>query len=159
MGPGISGVAEFVNLTNTSNTEVTGPTGGFVVDAFTFDTTVVNLIPISVVPSVGANGTIFTLSPGYYILDYEMSLASINEGSSKSIAIAKGLTVGTMVVDNNTIAGSETTNTWIHGRAYVNVPNATTLIVCISPVSGTANVVSSERAGPYVTRLMILKIL
>jgi len=146
-GPAGSAVggAEFVRLSAQPGVVPPGT-------AFTIDTTVLNNIPSAVVASAGAGGTVFTLTAGTYIFDYETSL-----GSAGSVAIYKGPNVGSLVIDNNSIAGSSTATTWIHGRATVVV--ATTLVVAISSVVGSSAVVTAgNAAGFFVIRLTIEKI-
>ena len=146
---GTFGAAEFIRIIQTPNDSV--PPG----TAFTIDTQVFNNIPASVVASAGAGGTVFTLNTiGTYIFDYEMSL-----GSAGSVAIYTGPNSGALAIDNNTIAGSTTATTWIHGRALVQVPSATPVVAAISPVVGTAAVVTAgTAAGFFMIRLTILKV-
>lgn len=147
-GPaGSFGFAEFVRQIQSPNNSV--PPG----TAFTIDTQVTNTIPSNIVASSGAGGTVFTLTTGTYLLDYEMSLESAG-----SVAIYTGATSGTLAIDNNTIAGSTTATTWIHGRAGVVVSGAS-LVVAISSVVGTAAVATAGTAAGFFTiRLTILKI-
>ena len=87
-----------------------------------------------------------------YIIDYETSL-----GFTGPIVIYKGLNLGLLSIDNNTIAGSSTATTWIHGRAIQEV--ITSLVFIISSVVGNASVVTAgTAAGSYMIRLTILKI-
>lgn len=148
--PGIAGTvgfAEFIHLVQSPNNSV--PPG----TAFTIDTEVINGMSSNVVASAGAGGTVFTLTTGTYVLDYEMSLESAG-----SVAIYTGATAGTLAIDNNTIAGSTTATSWIHGRAGVVVSGAS-LVVAISSVVGTANVVTAgTAAGFFVIRLTIMKV-
>jgi len=148
--PGIAGTvgfAEFIRQIESPNNSV--PPG----TAFTIDTEVINGIPSNVVASAGAGGTVFTLTTGTYVLDYEMSL-----GSAGSVAVYSGATAGSLAVDTNTIAGSSTATTWIHGRAGVVVSGAS-LVVAISSVVGTAAVVTAGTAAGFFTiRLTILKV-
>jgi len=146
---GILGAAEFIRTIEAPNNSV--PPG----TAFTIDTQVFNSIPSSIVAGAGAGGTVFTLNtPGTYVFDYEMSL-----GSAGSVAIYTGPTAGTLAIDTNTIAGSSTATTWIHGRALVLVPSGPPVVAAISSVVGTAAVVTAgTAAGFYVIRLTILKV-
>jgi hypothetical protein len=137
--------AEYIRTIQTPNNSV--PPG----TAFTIDTEVYNNIPSSIVASVGAGGTVFTLGPGTYIIDYETSLASAG-----SIAIYSGATSGTLSVDNNTVSGSSTATTWIHGRSVQTV--STTLVIAISSVVGTAAVATTGTSDLYTIRIIILKI-
>jgi hypothetical protein len=140
------GAAEFVRTIQAPNNSV--PPG----TAFTIDTQVFNNVPADVVPSAGAGGTVFSLTAGTYLIDYEMSL-----GSAGSVAIYSGPTAGSLTLDTNTIAGSSTGTTWIHGRAIQSVP--TSSVIAISSVVGTADVGTAGTAfGSYMIRLTILKI-
>jgi len=140
------GAAEFTRSIQAPNNSV--PPG----TAFTIDTQVFNNVPADVVPSAGAGGTVFSLTAGTYLVDYEMSLVSAG-----SVAIYSGPTAGALSLDANTIAGSSTGTTWIHGRAIQSVP--TTSVIAISPVVGTADVgTAGSAAGFYMIRLTILKI-
>ena len=143
---GVVGTAEYIRTIQSPNNSV--PPG----TAFTIDTEVINTVPTDIVASAGTGGTVFTLTAGTYIFDYEMSLAAAG-----SVALYVGPSSGSLAIDNNTIAGSSTGTTWIHGRSIETV--ATTLVVAVSSVVGTANVVSAgTAAGHYMIRLTILKV-
>ena len=145
--PGTIGIAEFTRIIQAPNDSV--PPG----QAFTIDTQVINTMPLNVIASAGAGGTVYTLSPGIYVLDYETSL-----GSAGSIAVYRGATAGTLAVDTNTIAGSSTATTWIHGRAVIDT-RAGAEVVAISSVVGTAAVVTAgNAAGFFMIRLTIEKV-
>jgi hypothetical protein len=140
------GFAEFNRTIQSPNNSV--PPG----TAFTIDTEVINSIPLLIVASAGAGGTVFNLAAGTYVFDYEMSL-----GSASSVGIYVGPTSGSLVLDTNTVAGSATATAWIHGRALVVVPTA--LVAAISSVVGTASVVTAGTdASSYMIRLTILKL-
>jgi len=146
IGPqSIVGYAEYIHTTQTPNDSV--PPG----TAFTIDTEVYNSVPSFIVPSAGAGGTVFTLSAGAYVIDYELSLASAG-----SVALYTGLTSSSLSVDPNTISGSSTATTWIHGRAIEYV--ATSLVVALSSLIGTANVTTAGTSSSYTIRFVILKI-
>ena len=152
-GTGAVGGAEFIRIIQSPNNSVppytiTAPS------AFTIDTQVFNTVPASIVASTTGAGTYFTLNTaGVYVLDYEMSL-----GAAGSVAIYKGPSSGSLAIDTNTIAGSSTATTWIHGRAFVEV-GAIPVVAAISSVVGTAAVVTAgTAAGFYMIRLTILKI-
>ena len=100
--------------------------------------------------SSGAGGTVFILSTGLYVIDYELSLA--NAGS---VALYTGPSSGTLEMDKNTVSGSSHATTWIHGRAIKNVVD--TLVVAVSSVVGIASVVNVAN-GLHMIRLTILKI-
>jgi collagen type VII alpha len=151
---GLLGAAEFIQTVQAPNNSVPPYTGG-APTAFSFDTQVFNNIPTDVVASTIAGpgqGTAFTLTAGTYVFDYEMSL-----GAAGSVGIYTGATTTTLALDTNTVAGSTTATTWIHGRAFVDV--STTLVAAISSVVGTAAVVTAGTdAGSFMIRLTILKI-
>lgn len=153
---GIAGAAEFTQTIQSPNDSVPPYTPG-TPTAFTFNTTVFNNVPLVIVPSTipgPGKGTAFSLNaPGTYVVDYEMSL-----GSAGSIAVYTGATPSTLAIDNNSIAGSSTATTWIHGRSFINVTNAPE-VFAISSVVGTAAVVTAgTAAGFFMVRLTILKI-
>jgi hypothetical protein len=142
---GIVGYAEYIRTAQTPNNSV--PPG----TAFTIDTEVYNSVPSFIVASAGAGGTVFTLSQGTYVIDYETSLESAG-----SLAIYSGPDSVSLSIEPTTISGSTTATTWIHGRAIENV--STSLVVAISSVVGTANVTTTGTASVFMIRLTILKI-
>jgi hypothetical protein len=122
--------------------------------AFNFNTTVFNTAGISAATIGGpGQGTAFTIStPGTYMIDYEMSL-----GSAGSVGLYTGATATTLSLDTNTVSGSTTATTWIHGRAFEVV--SSTLVVALSSVVGTAAVVTAGTdAGSYMIRITFLKV-
>jgi hypothetical protein len=140
------GGAQFIRTIQAPNNSV--PPG----TAFTIDTQVFNNMPASVVASAGAGGTVFTLSAGTYVFDFETSL-----GAAGSVGLYTGPTAGSLALDTTTVAGSSTATTWLHGRALVVV--TTTLVAALSSVVGTAAVVTAGTdAGSFMIRLTILKI-
>jgi hypothetical protein len=141
----VVGYAEYIRIIQTPNNSV--PPG----TAFTIDTEIYNSIPSLIVANPGAGGTVFTLGQGTYVIDYETSLASAG-----SLAIYTGATSATLAIDTNTISGSTTATTWIHGRAIEFV--STTLVVAVSSVVGTADVTTAGNAAPYMIRIILLKI-
>ena len=79
-------------------------------------------------------------------------------GAAGSVGIYTGPTAGSLALDTNTVAGSSTATTWIHGRAFV-VVTAVPEVIAISSVVGTAAVVTAGTdAGSFMIRLTILKI-
>ncbi|MFA5998577.1 MAG: hypothetical protein WC747_00985 [Candidatus Babeliales bacterium] len=148
-GVGSGGVAEFTQFAQGVN--VSRAPG----DAFLIGTQVSNTTSGAVTSTLrGDGGTYFTLTAGTYIFDYEMSL-----GSAGSVAIYTGATEATVVIDDNSVAGSTTATTWIHGRSIVTVPPSTTVAAIISPLVGTFAVVTAGTAtGYYMVRLTILKV-
>jgi hypothetical protein len=61
-----------------------------------------------------------------------------------------------LTIDTNTVSGSTTATTWIHGRAIETV--STTLCIAISSVVGTANVATAGTDSSYMIRIIIIKI-
>lgn len=143
-----TGAAQFVRSIQVPNNSVAPGS------AFTIDTQVVNSVPSSIVASAGAGGTVFTLgASGTYVLDYEMSL-----GGAGSVGVYTGPNAGALVLDTNSIAGSSTATTWIHGRTLVAM-GASPVVVAISPVVGTASLTTAGNAfGNYMIRLTVQKI-
>jgi hypothetical protein len=139
------GYAEYVYEIQTPNNSI--PPG----TAFTINNQVYNSVPSLIVASTGAGGTVFTLGPGTYVIDYETSLVSAG-----SLAIYTGATSASLSIDTNTISGSSTATTWIHGRAIEFV--STSLVIALSSVVGTAGVSTSGNASPYMVRIILLKI-
>jgi hypothetical protein len=142
---GTIGYAEYIHTIQTPNDSI--PPG----TAFTIDTEVYNSVPLSIVASVGAGGTVFTLTQGVYVIDYETSLLA-----ASSIAIYTGPNSSSLSIDPNTVSGSTTATTWIHGRAIESV--STSLVIAISSVVGTAAVTTAGTETSYMIRLTILKI-
>ena len=101
--------------------------------------------------SPGAGGTVFTLSNGTYIIDYETSLSAAG-----SLGIYTGPTASALTIDTNTISGSFRSNTWIHGRAIQTVSSS--LVIAISSVDGDAEVATAGNSTSYMIRIVILKI-
>ena len=142
---GIIGYAEYIRTIQTPNNSV--PPG----TAFTIDTEVFNTVPTFIVASPGAGGTVFTLGQGSYIIDCEMSLEAAG-----SIAIYTGPNAASLTIDTNTVSGSTTATTWIHGRSIEFV--ATTLVIAISSVVGVAAVTTAGTDSSFMIRLTILKL-
>ena len=85
------------------------------------------------------------------MIDYEMSLTSAG-----SIALYTGTSVASLTVVNESIAGSTTGTTWIHGRHIINATVQTYLTV--SSVVGTAAVPLAGTSDKYITRITFLKV-
>ena len=150
--PGQSGVtvAEFVHHVQVpNNSRAAG-------DPFLIDIQVYNDTGVTAANStfpIGAPGTIFTFPIGRYILDYEMSIEA-----SSSVAVYKGLVGGPYIQDPDTLAGSATGTTWIHGRSLL-IANALTEAY-IGPVTAvvTAVVPAGNSPDNYMIRLTIVKV-
>ena len=143
---GSVGAAQFIRITQAPNDSRAPGT------AFLIDTEVFNNVPTNIVMSAGAGGSVFDLTAGVYVLDYEMSLTD-----AASVSIYKGPTSATLAADVDTVSGSTTATTWIHGRSLVEV--TTTLVVAISAYNDTVAVTTAgDAAGIYMVRLTILKI-
>lgn len=143
------GAAEFIRTIQTPNNSIAPGT------AFTIDTSVFN--SGIVVAQVGNGGTVFELTDaGTYVFDYEMSLEAAGSVDLWTGTVAGGF--GGMTVDLQTVAGSSTGTTWIHGRAFITVVVPT--YVMVSSHTGTANVVpAGTAAGIFMIRLTILKVI
>ena len=76
--------------------------------------------------------------------------------SAGSISIYTGPNSSSLSIDTNTISGSTTATTWIHGRAIINV--ITSLVIAISSVVGTAAVATTGTDSSYMIRMTILKV-
>jgi len=143
----VGGYAEFIRTIQVPNNSV--PPG----TAFTIDTQVVNNITSSIVAAAGAGGTVYTLGVGTYVIDYEMSLVA-----ASSVGLYTGPNAGSLTLDVNTVAGSTTGTTWIHGRAFEVVAGAP-LVIAVSSVVGTAAIATAGTdAGSFMIRLTIMKI-
>jgi hypothetical protein len=59
-----------------------------------------------------------------------------------------------MAIDTNTISGSTTATTWIHGRALFTI-NAPTFIMLTSHTGTAATVTAGNAAGFFVVRISI----
>lgn len=141
--------AEYVQHTQAPNNSVApGSAIMFTTDsANVFDT-----IGITTGSGVGGQGTEFHVPAGIYSIDYEMS-----NDAAWSLAIYKGSVANTLSIDNNTISGSSTATTWIHGKAILDA--STNRYFAISPVTGTQAVPTAGTAsGQYIARLNITKI-
>ena len=78
-------------------------------------------------------------------------------GSAGSIALYKGPSSGSLAIDNDTVAGSSTATTWIHGRAIELV--VSTQVFAVSSVVGTAAVVTAGTdTSHYMVRITFLKV-
>jgi hypothetical protein len=80
-----------------------------------------------------------------------MSLASAG-----SVAIYSGTDATSLAIDTNTVSGSTTATTWIHGRSLELV--LTQLVIAISSVVGTADVTTAGNGTAYMIRLTVLKL-
>jgi hypothetical protein len=87
------------------------------------------------------------------MVDFENS----NTGDA-SLAIYQGSSNILLTIDNNTIAGSSTGTTWIHGRAIVWSRSSMDWIM-ISPVVGTLAIPpAGSAAGFYIARITFIKL-
>jgi len=151
-------ISEFVSRLQTDNTTVAPVTTSQTF--FTFANTVVSdpSSIIAVITPVSGIGRIYELHAGTYVLDYEIALLG-----NAAIGVAKGMIATSLSLDYDTIAGSGTSRTWIHGRAYVDA--SVTPFVAIASVSSSPTV---DQTGPalaadgttpiYMARLTILKL-
>jgi hypothetical protein len=79
---------------------------------------------------------------------------------SSCVALYIGPSAGLLIEDPNTLAGSATSTTWIHGRAIVGpIAAASTLAVALSTDTATSRLsTAGANATTYMVRLTILKI-
>lgn len=150
-GPGFGGYAEFVQHTQSTNSSIAP---GLAIEYLTDNPTgVFNTITGLTLAAAPTQGTEFQLPIGVYMIDYENSA-----DAAWSLAIYKGAaTSGPYTIDTNTISGSSTATTWIHGRAIVNA--VAPVFMIISPVTGTQAIpTAGTAAGEFIARLTILKI-
>lgn len=120
--------------------------------AFDFTTTpIVDTIGLSPGTTGLTQGNYFILPIGVYMIDYEMSLTS-----NGSIALYTGPNVLGLTVVNNSIAGSTTGTTWIHGRHIINATIPTYLTV--SSVVGTAAIPTAGSSTEYIARITFLRV-
>jgi hypothetical protein len=141
--------AEYVQLTASPGPNSSVAPGS----AVSYNTQVVNTAGITVNSGPGGQGTEFVLPIGTYVIDFENS-----NDASWSMAIYKSLTTQTELIDNNTIVGSTTAGSWMHGRSVLVAAAPTFLI--ISPVVGTHSCgdPTTGSAPQMVTRITFLKI-
>lgn len=150
--------AEFVQTTQGSNASIApGQAVSYLVDN---PTGIVNTIGITTATATGPGGpqgTAFNLPPGTYVVDFENS-----SDAAWSLAIYQSHTSTFTLIDvlDDTIAGSSTATTWIHGRAYVNINgDIGNTWICISPVTGTQAIpTAGTAAGEFVARITFLRL-
>lgn len=148
---GFGTYAEYVQRTQSPNNSI--PPGQAI--SYTVDSPsgLYNTIGITTATGPGAIGTAFNLPIGVYMIDFENSAAA-----ASSFAIYQGSSNTAVAIKPNTIAGSTTATSWIHGRAIVeSVVGAQWIIV--SSVVGTAAIpTAGTAAGEYTARITFLKI-
>lgn len=141
----IGGGAMFTRQNQSNNT---GQAGG---QALSFDTT--PLVDTTGGAVVLVNNTLFQLQAGLYELHYEAAFST-----STALALSVGTTVGSLVVDANTIAGATSSQSWIHGMCFQNLVAPLTLIQ-LGPYNGSATVSQSGNANSvYMVRMNIIKL-
>ena len=152
------GYAEYVfnSTTQAPNNSVPPYDGVSNFTAFTIPTQVYNSIPgsisaLTIAPGSSTQGTFFTLQAGTYVIDYETTLTS-----NGSMAVYVGTSNLLLAVDTNTISGSTTGTTWIHGRNIQEV--STFLVFAVSPTVAPGAVPFAGNSTQYIIRLTILKI-
>ena len=148
------GYAQFIYTTQAPNNGCDAPStpSSAATCVFTVNSSIYNSIPSTIVASAGLGGTVWTLGAGTYEIHYEMSF-----GSAGSVAIFTGSAVGALTADTNTLAGSTTATTWIHGTALLNV-GSTIIIGVGNYVGNSAIVTAGTAAGFYVIRVTFIKI-
>lgn len=151
----VLGYAEFVQQTQGTNASIAPGSGvAYLTDNPTGVYNTTTIVAANNVP--GGQGTSFLLPVGSWAVDFESSGSS---GSGAAFAIYKSATLGTIAsgIDNNTVSGSSTSTTWIHGRAIVVV--AVPTYIMISPVVATVSIPTAGPAtGLYTARINFLQI-
>ena len=139
-------VAEWVQQTQGSNVSVApGSAVSYTLDQ---PAGVVNTIGITTAAGPGAQGTAFHLPHGAYWVDWENS-----NDAAWSLAIYQGGSNTVLAVNDQTIAGSSTATTWIHGRAYI-VSSPGNDWIMVSPVTGTHAIpTAGTAAGEFIARI------
>jgi hypothetical protein len=116
----------------------------------------------------GNTGTVFQLTQGIYIFDYELGL---NPTGSSATAIAlyigNAATQAALLLDDSTIAGlvppsgaNPPGSPWIHGRAIVDNSSGNKGYVALCPNGGTGTIIvpTTSTSVKYIIRVTILKI-
>jgi len=138
-------IAEFVQKSQGTNVSIAP---GSAVSYTADQGPVVDTIGIVTAPGPGGQGTAFRLPAGTYLVDWENS-----NDAAWSLAIYKGPSVGGLAIDTNTIVGSTTATTWIHGRAVFVATDANPWMM-ISPVTGTHAIpTAGTAAGEFIARI------
>lgn len=144
-------VAEFVQHTQGENVSIA--LGNAVQYTLDLPAGLVNTIGIATATGPAGQGTSFNLPPGTYLVDWENS-----NGSAWSLAIYQGASATALAINDNTIAGSSTATTWIHGRAYI-VSTLADPWIMVSPVVGTAAIpTAGTAAGEFIARITFLQL-
>ena len=149
--------AEFVqtatSLANTAVVPNAVTTPATANSCFFFGTpSIVNNINGLSIGSATNGGSIFQFAnPGTFIIDYEMSLTTAG-----AIAIYRSAGLTPLGIDNNTIAGSTSPTTWIHGRAIESFSAGDIMIV--SPVPITAPPATFTVAGYGIATQTVARI-
>lgn len=147
---GSFGYAEYVQTTQGSNNSIApGSAVSYLVD---HPAGVYNTLGITTLAGPGAVGTAFLLPVGFYVVDWENS-----NSASWSLAVYQGASNTVLTILNDTIAGSATATSWIHGRAVIQSTVGNQWII-ISPVVGTAAIPVAGSSTLFVARITFLKI-
>ena len=144
-------VAEYVQLTQGTNSSVApGKAVSYLVD---HPAGVINTIGITTNTGPAGQGTAFNLPIGTYLVDWENS-----SDGPWSLALYQGVSNTVLAVNNDTIAGSSTATTWIHGSAYVASTGGNTWVM-VSPVTGTQAIpTAGTAAGEFIARIRFLQL-
>ncbi len=139
--------AEYLQFVQGTNSSVAASQG----NSLLVDTDVYTNAAI-VKGSNGTIGTVWTLASGTYMISFGANLSSTGP-----IGIYKGVAVGSLTYDDNTMTGSTVSTTWVAGQAILTV--ATGTVVSIGASVSTAVVAVSGTAAPnYTVRVTFLKI-
>lgn len=147
---GVAAYAQFTQNIQGTNNSVAPTTGGNGI-GFSFANSIFN--NAGIVQTANTQGQYFVLpAPGVYKVEYEMSLGS---AGSVGLYLGAGPTSAGVALDTNTVAGSTTATTWIHGGGIVDA--SINPVVVVGSVVGTAAVVTAgTAAGNFMTRLTFL---
>lgn len=152
----IGQVAEFVQTSQDTNSSIAPGTAAveYLFDNSSGIVNTIGIITATAAPGPTPQGTAFNLPIGTYLVDFENSNAS-----PCSLAIYQGAsnTNGAYTINNNSIAGSTTDTTWIHGRAYITSSGSNTWII-ISPVTSTLAIPLAGDSTAYIARITFLRL-
>lgn len=150
-GAGTLAYAEYVQHSQVSNASIAV---GSAIEYLTENPAgVYNTAGITTLTGPGAQGTAFLLPLGTYMIDFENSAVS-----ASSQAIYQGATNLILAINTETIAGSTTGTTWVHGRAVIQSTVGNQWII-ISPTTSTLVIpTAGDAAGQFIARLTIIKI-
>ena len=144
-------VAEYVQTTQSPNDSVAiGKAVSYLVD---HPAGVINTIGITTNTGPAGQGTAFNLPIGTYLVDWENS-----NTAACSLAIYQGNSNTVLAAIPETIAGSSTATTWIHGSAYIASTGGNTWVMVSPVVTGLAIPTAGTATGEYIARIRFLRL-